>query len=114
MPKKKYLDVCQTVRVLEARAGVIPASDWVVAEQRARLDCIVRTVRAYAKLLGRCGSDDVAITDILSDLRLYCATKGLAFDELDRIAYEYHQDDAAENRWVEKAPGNWILGSRAD
>ncbi len=82
--------------VVEARAGLIPESDDIADEKRARMKRtarVVRTVKAHAKL-ATCGSEDRAITDILADLRHYCDCKGLPFHKLYRAAYALYLDEA--------------------
>ena len=99
MPNKRHLNNARReFLILEARAGLIPASDAIENEQRARMKCIGRVVKTYAKLVSaRSGDwDHLAITDILDDLRHYCDYKGLAFDELSPAAYEQYLEDAAE------------------
>ena len=89
MPNKGQLNNARRAGlIVEARAGLIPASDDVEDELNSRTACIARTVRAYAKLTD--GRDDLAITDILQDLRHYCDSRALAFDELDAAACEYY------------------------
>lgn len=83
--------------VIEARAGLIPASDDIDDELRARLKRTARVVglvRAYASLEG-CGSDELAIADILCDLRHYCAGKGLSFHKLSDDAYAQYLEEVA-------------------
>jgi hypothetical protein len=77
---------------------LIPASDAVLNERRARMGRIGRVVKAYGRLVsaGSDGSDHLAITDILAELRHYCGSRGLAFDELDGAAYEQYLEDVAE------------------
>jgi hypothetical protein len=99
MPNKRHLNNARrAVFILEARAGLIPASDAIENEQRARMKCIGRVVKAYAKLVSArpCDWDHLAITDILADLRHYCDYIGLAFDELGAAAYEQCLEDAAD------------------
>ncbi len=99
MPNKRHLNNARrAVLVLEARAGLIPASDAIENEQRVRMKCIGRVVKAYAKLVSaRSGDwDHLAITNILADLRHYCDYKGLAFEELGAAASEQYLEDAAE------------------
>ncbi|MGI9072367.1 MAG: hypothetical protein ACR2JB_13875 [Bryobacteraceae bacterium] len=99
MPENKQLRNARSAAlVIEARAGLIPASDHIADEIHARKDRtarIDRTVKAYAKLPA-CGSDYRAITDILADLRHYCDTVGLNFRELDAAAYQQYEDEAAD------------------
>jgi hypothetical protein len=96
--KKKQLDKShRAALVAEARAGLIPVSDEIADEIDALMDRTARTcrwVQAYAKLPA-CGSDARAITDILTDLRHYCARMGLGFHELEAAAYEQYEDEVA-------------------
>jgi hypothetical protein len=88
--------------VVEARAGLIPASDDAADEIRARTNLTVRIIRTVKPYLGsrRRVSDDLAITNILSDLRHYCDFRGLAFEKLDRAAYQlYSEEKTFEARW---------------
>jgi len=105
MPNKKQLSNAQRAAlILEARSGLIPASDDIEDELNARTAHIARALRAYAKLTR--GRDDLAITDILHDLRHYCDSKALAFDELATAAYEYYLEDAAESPWISRPAAN--------
>ena len=95
MPKKEKLNNARHAsQIIEARAGLIPASDYIEDEANACIAQIARTVRVYAKLTD--GRDDLAIADLLHDLRYYCDSKALTFDELDKAAYEQYMDDASE------------------
>lgn len=81
----------------EARAGLIPASDDVLAEIHARLHRTaqtVRTVNVRAKRVGF-GSDRGAIAAMLADLRHYCENIGMEFRELDRVANEIYEEERA-------------------
>jgi len=102
MPNKKLSNNTRRVAlILEARAGLIPESDWVAAEVRARMDRtarIGRVVNSRARLLR--DSDGLAISEILADLRHYCDSKGLPFEELDASASENYQDEASQSRMV--------------
>jgi hypothetical protein len=40
--------------------------------------------------------DENAITDLLADLRHYCAAHGLDYDRCDRVATMHFQDESAE------------------
>lgn len=106
MPNKKQPNVARRAELVrEARAGLIPASDDLADEQHARMDRTSRigcAVREYAQLL-TFGSEDLAITDILTGLRHYCDSKGLTFSELDTAADEYYLEEAAENRMMDHA-----------
>jgi hypothetical protein len=103
MPSKKLSNnTRRAALILEARAGLIPESDWIVEEVRARMDRtarIGRVVKCHAKLLTR-GSDAPAISEILADLRHYCDSKGLAFEELNAAACENYQEEAFQSRRV--------------
>lgn len=89
-----------SARVLKARAGLIPASDDIENELDARTARVGRTLRAYAKETG--GRDDLAITDILHDLRHYCDTKALTFAELDAAAHEYYLEYVNDSPWISR------------
>ncbi len=75
--------------MVEARAGLIPASDDIAGEKHARMNHTARVIRAAKAYLGSVARvpDDHAILNILADLRHYCDHKDLAFDELARAAY---------------------------
>jgi hypothetical protein len=63
---------------------------------------IARTVSAYAKLRGSRSHYDLAISDMLQDLRHYCDSKGLVFDELDTVAYGCYLEDVNESPWISR------------
>lgn len=95
--RKRREDRYLTPLVIEARAGLIPASDDIENERRARVKRtarLVQTVRGYAMLAG-CGSENLAITDIISDLRHYCEEKGLSFHKLNKAAYTQYLEEVA-------------------
>jgi len=88
--------------VIEARAGLIPESDWIAEEVRARTvrtARIGRVIKSHARLLTK-GSHAVAISEILADLRHHCDGKGLTFEELDAAASENYQDEVSQSRMV--------------
>jgi hypothetical protein len=100
MPNKKHLsNVHHAAHVLAARAGLIPASDYIENELNLRAARIGRTVSAYAR---RDGRHDLAITGFLQDLRHYCDSKGLVFHELDSAAHEYYLEDVNESPWISR------------
>ena len=103
MPSKKLSNNTRRAALtLEARAGLLPESDWVAKEVRARMDRtarIGRVVNSHARLLTR-GSDGLAISEMLAGLRHYCDSKGLAFEELDAAACENYQDEASQSCMV--------------
>jgi len=102
MPRKKELsDPRLDPVVVKARAGLIPASEDIEDELNARTALIGRTVRAYAKLNG--GRDDLAIADILDDLRHYCDSNALSFGELDAGACESYLELVKESPWITRA-----------
>jgi len=106
---KQLNNAHRAASILEARAGLIPASDDVEDELNARTARIGRTVRAYAKLTH--GRDDLAITDMLHDLRHYCDSKALSFDQLDTAAREHYLEDAAESPWISRTSGELTFPS---
>jgi hypothetical protein len=71
-----------------ARTGLIPASDDITVEAKARLSNATRVIQTMRRSPG-CSpkaSDERVITDILADLRLYSATRGFPFEDLDHAA----------------------------
>jgi hypothetical protein len=74
--------------VIGARAGLLPASDDVANEIHIRTSQTADIVHTAKNHLGSvaCVSDDLAITNILADLRHYCDTKRVAFKKLDKAA----------------------------
>ena len=106
MPKSK-LNPRHSARVIEARAGLIPASDDIEDELDARTARIRRTVRTYAK--GTNGRDDLAIANILEDIRHYCDSKTLSFDELDMAAYNNHKEYVNESPWISRPARRRVL-----
>src|SRR5882724_11864743 len=102
MLRKQSNRAFHSARVIEARAGLIPESDWMAEGVRARIDRtarIDRLIRSRARLLPG-GSHVVAISEMLADLRHYCDCKGLTFEQLDRAASENYEDEASLNRMV--------------
>lgn len=98
MPNKRLKNKpCRANPIVEARAGLIPASDDIADEIRARTELTARIIRTVKPYLGSAGrvSDDLAITNILSDLRHYCDCRRLAFKKLDRAAYELYLEEKA-------------------
>jgi hypothetical protein len=63
------------------------------------MDRIGRLVKAYEKLVARSPGnwDDLAIIDILADLRHYSDSKRLVFDELDLAAYERYLEEVGDS-----------------
>ena len=98
--------------MVEARAGLIPASDDMADEIRARTNRtagIIRTAKTYLGSGARV-SDDLAITNILSNLRHYCDCKGLAFKTLDSAARAlYLEEKAYEAVWP--TPPEYLNGA---
>ena len=89
--------------VRKARAGLIPASDDMMNEIRARTNNTARIVRMVKSHLGSIErvSEEHAITDILADLRHYCDYKGLRFKELDTAADAlYLENKTDEALWI--------------
>jgi hypothetical protein len=95
--RKQITNACPIDLVRAARAGLIPASDDIAAEKRARMSCTARMIRIEKVNLGTVTrvSDDRAIASILADLRHYCDWKGLAFRKCYAAACAlYFQDEA--------------------
>jgi hypothetical protein len=102
MPNKKQHKLRCINLGVEARGGVNFASDSIADESRARMNCSGRIIGIMKPYLGTTSrvSDDLAITNILSDLRHYCDGKGLHFRELDKAARGlYLQEKADEGEW---------------
>lgn len=98
MGKKARLKPHHRDLVSKTRAGLIPASDDIADEIRARTSETTRIVAA-AKSCARLGmhaSDDILITELLTHLRRYCVWKGLAFEKLDKAAIARYTEEAAE------------------
>ena len=95
MPYRRELNIARReALVLAARAGMVPASDDIEDELNARTARIARAVRVYARLTG--GRDDLAITDLLKDLRHYCDNRAFEFDELDKATREHYVEETNE------------------
>lgn len=91
MPNKSHR---HSKLVATARAGIIPASDDIEDEAEARSNNtahLIRTMRRIAPYTFR-ASEGLVLTEILADLRYYCATKGLPFEELDAAAILNNDD----------------------
>ena len=106
MSKSQMNNRCNA-RVLDARAGLIPASDDIEDELDARVARVGRAVRVYAERNG--DRDELAIIDILHGLRHYCDRKALAFDELDRAAYGDYLEYVNESPWISRTPTTYEL-----
>jgi hypothetical protein len=81
--------------IAKARARVILTSDNIRSELLAATSRIALAIRAYSKS-AKPGRDDQAITDILVDLRHFCDSKGLVFDDLNAAAVEHYWDQKAD------------------
>jgi hypothetical protein len=99
MHKRKSINKARRIDfVREARAGLIPASDDIADERRLRTNQtarIIRIVKTHSGSVARV-SDDLAITNILSDLRHYCDCRGLGFKKLDKAACALYLEEKAE------------------
>ena len=102
MRRKRSKAAVYAAQVIEARAGLIPESDWTAEEVSARMRRTARMARVIkshaSSLTGR--SDSMAISEILADLRHYCDSKGLMFDDLERAASENYEDEAEQSCMV--------------
>lgn len=96
MPNRKQQKVTgRAALVAKARAGITFASDYVEAELVAATSSIARAIQTYAKSARPCPNDR-AITDILVDLRHFCDSKRLVFNELNAVAEERYWDEKAD------------------
>jgi dihydroorotase len=93
--------------MIEAPARVIFASDDMTDEIRLRTNQTGATIHAEKTILGSVASvsDDLAITNILSDLRHYCDSKGLAFKKLDKAARALYLEEKAHEAPWQTPPG---------
>jgi hypothetical protein len=100
MPMKTLASHARRIEpVREGRAGLIPASDAIVAEKQARLDRASRIIRTVKPFLGSVTrvSDDHAMTNVLAYLRHYCDHKSLAFSKLGAEARRLYLDEKADD-----------------
>jgi hypothetical protein len=100
--KKPSRRAVQSALVIEAHAGLIPESDWIAEEVRARMDRTGRTsriIKSHARLLTG-DSDALAISEILTDMQHYCDSKGLAFEKLVATATEDYEDEVSQSRMM--------------
>ena len=95
MTNKRRPNIAGRALIAEARAGLVFACDHVEAELLAATSRIGRTVTDYAKV-SKLASGDRAITDILVDLRHYCDSKELLFDELNAAAAQRYENEKAD------------------
>jgi hypothetical protein len=87
----------------EGSGGLISASDNIMNERRVRTNLTARMIRTVKPFLGSLTrvSDDLAIANILADLRHYCECKRLAFAKLQKAAYAlYLEEKAYESTWL--------------
>lgn len=98
MGKKTRLKHRRQKLISETRARLIPASDDIANEIRARTSKTTRIVAAAKSFvrLGRHASDDILMMELLTHLRRYCAWKGLVFEKLDEAASDRYSEEAAE------------------
>ncbi|HEV2202546.1 MAG TPA: hypothetical protein VGR73_22235 [Bryobacteraceae bacterium] len=105
-------NVRQPAHVLAARAGILFASDDIEHELNLRTASVSRTVSAQAKHEG--GRHDLAIIEILQNLRHYCDSKRLAFHELDAAAHKYYLEYVADSPWVSRPHLAAMIEARND
>jgi hypothetical protein len=96
-----------TSHKIKVPARVISASEDVADERRARTNSVARIIRTVKPLLGSVTrvSDDLAIVNILSDLRHYCDFRDLAFKKLNKAAGALYLEEKANEAMAD--PG-WI------
>lgn len=82
---------------IRARCGLISASDDVVNERGVRTKRTARIIRIVKPFLGSVNRvpDDLAIANILADLRHYCDCRGLAFGKLQKTAHALYLEEKA-------------------
>jgi hypothetical protein len=100
--RQKPSDRRRAELVREARAGLLPQSDDLVNEVRARMNrtaLSARSIKTYTKL-ATCSSEELAISTILADLRHYCASKELSFRKLNADGYTLYVEEVSESRLV--------------
>ena len=80
-----------------ARGGLISASDDVINEILVRTNRTARIIRNVKPCLGSVKrvSDDLAIANILADLRHYCDCTGLVFGKLQKDANALYLEEKA-------------------
>ena len=103
MPNRRKSSKSRRVNLMiEVPARVISASDDMADEIRVRTSRtagIIRTAKTYLGSVARV-PDDLAITNILSNLRHYCDITGLAFKKLDKAAQAlYLEEKTYEATW---------------
>jgi hypothetical protein len=99
MLKRQQSKIRHPNHVLQARAGLIPASDHIADERRARINHIARiifTAKAQSGTVSRV-SDEQAIASILADLRFYCDCTGREFKKLDRTARAQYLEETIQS-----------------
>jgi hypothetical protein len=102
MLRKRSNKAPHSALVIEARAGLIPESDWTAAEVCARKDRTARTgrvIKSHAKL--KRSSQAAAVSEMLTDLRHYCDSKKLPFEKLDSEASENYEHEVSQSRTVD-------------
>jgi hypothetical protein len=95
--RRQQYKVRHAYLMVDARAGLISASDDILNERRVRTirtARIIRTVKPYLGSVKRV-SDELAIANILADLRHYCDCAGLAFGRLQKAAQALYLDGKA-------------------
>ena len=90
---------------------LIPASDNIMNERRLRTELTRRIIRTVKPHLGSVAlvSDDLAIANILSDLRHYCEFKGLAFGRIQKAAFAMYSEEKAYEAEFLRVKDNGIL-----
>src|SRR5258708_760723 len=113
MPNKKHLNRGRhPAHVLAARAGIIFASDDIEDELHLRAAAASRIVSAQAR--HERGRQDLAMIDILENLRHYCDSKGLPFHKLDAVAHERYLEYVDESPWVSRPYLGAMIEARND
>jgi hypothetical protein len=81
----------------ERGRGLIPASDNIENERHARTKLTLRIIATVKPYLGSAKrvSDDLAIANILANLRHYCDLKGMAFGKIQKAARQFYFEERA-------------------
>lgn len=101
-----------------ARSGMIADSDWLATEILGRSKEAMRSVSAATKCIrvGRRGTNELKITELLKHVRRYCAFHGLEYKELDSNAGRLYEQEMREEQprcwWLDAPDPRRTFGCR--
>ena len=98
MPNRRQQHKVYRANVItKARGGLISDSDNIAEEIRVRTNLTASIICDGKRRLGSVTrvSDDLAITNILSDLRHYCNRRGLSYKKLDEAGCALYLEEKA-------------------